>query len=668
IAGEPGIGKSRLLHELRRHAEAEGLRVAEGRCVPHGRPVAYLPIAEVVRQLFDIADTDTADTLVHKVRQGIGAVGLEPRERVPLVLGLLGTETGAAGDGLSADVVKARLVETVRQLLVAASWQRPLVVAVEDVHWSDADSEELLGALAGSLAGAPLLLVATYRAGHRLPWPAAPAHADITLEPLSRGDSLTVLRSMLDANQMSDALAELIITRAGGNPFFLEELARAVVENPDLAVARATPTTVQEVLLSRINRLPTEDRRLVQCAAVIGKDVPLRLLESVAGLGAPALGPSLARLCAAQLLREGASPSEPGYAFKHVLTQEAAYGTLGEDECRRLHRRAVGAIETAYPGRLVEHLDQLAHHVVRGEVWEKALRYLPGIGFEQQSQSAHPAIGPRRGPGFAGGSWQWVAGQHARAVERAQAELRVAIGYRIFEGQLVAHLQLGQAYHSLGDEQQAVEVLSRNVAMLEGPRAPARALRFQRFELLPGLPAVLSLAWLALAFAELGQAEEAEASAREAVATAAAGGGDYDRAIAGWAAGAVALLRGDAAAAVAALTGARDRAREGPARELFVLIGAPLGLALARAGQRDEATGVLEEWSAIAQASPVLADHARRVAWQAEAERLAGRLERAETLARRAVALARAHGERGHEARALATLSAITADRGQAPS
>ncbi len=662
IAGEPGIGKSRLLYELRRHAEAEGLRYVEGRCVPHGRPVSWLPLAGVVRQLFGITETDTADTLVHTVRQGIAAVGLEPRERVPLVLALLGTETGAADEGLHLEVVKARVSETVRQLLVAASWRCPLLVAVEDAHWSDADSEELLTGLVASLAGAPLLLVATYRAGHRPPWPPVPARVEIMLEPLSRDDSRTVLRSVLHANRIPDSLAELIIARAEGNPFFLEELARAVIENPDLAVAHTTPITVQEVLLSRINRLSAEDRRLLQCAAVIGKDVPLSILETVAGLGAEAPGPALGRLCAVQLLREDASPSEPGYAFKHVLTQEAAYSTLGPDERRLLHRRAVGAIEAAYPGRLLEHLDQLAHHVVRGEVWEKALSYLPGIGAEQGSQFEHPSSGPARGPTFAGGSRQWVAGQHAQAVERAQIELGIATRFRNFEGQLVAHLQLGQGYHSLGDDRQAVEVLSRNATMLQGE------VRFQRFELFPGLPVALSLAWLALAQAELGRPDEAEASARDVMATAEAAGGDYDRAIAGWAAGTVALLRGDVANAVVALVRARGHARDGTASELFLLIGAPLGLALVRAGKLVEAAAVLEEWGALAQAPPVLADHAQRVAWHAEAERLAGRHERAEMLARRAVALAQAHSERGHETHALATLAAITATRRQPPS
>jgi len=659
IAGEPGIGKSRLLFELRRHAETEGVRYVEGRCVPHGLAVPFLPVAGLVRQFFGVTDADTPDALVDKVRAGLDAAGLEPLARVPLVLALLRAEASAADD-LHADATSPRVEELVRQLLVAAAWRCPLVVAVEDLHWSDPDSGRLLAALAGALQAAPLLLVGTYRSGHRPPyWPVAPGGVDIVLEPLSRDDSRAVLRSVVDADRLPEAMAELIVARAEGNPFFLEELARAAVEEPTLDVARATPITVEEVLRGRIDRLSDEDRRVLQCAAVIGKDVPLTLLESLAGLKPAALGAALGRLVAAELLREGASPSEPGYAFKHALTQEAAYATLAPHDRRALHRRAVGAIEAAYPGRLVEHADQLAHHVVRGEVWEKAMDYLPGIGAEWQGASGPTGIGAERGPGFAGGSRHWVAGDHARAVERAQTQLRIALSFRNFEGQLVSHLQLGQAYHSLGDDAQAVEVLGRNAVMLDGP------LRHQPSDLLPGLPAVLSLAWLAVACADLGRFDDAAAAADEA---AAAAGAEYDRAIAGWAGGTVALLRGDAVAAAATLARARDHAREGAAGELCVLIGAPLGLALARAGQTEEAAAVLAEWSALVQRSSIVADQSRRLAWHAEAERLAGRLEQAEMLARRAVALARAHAERGHEAHALAALRAITAARGQAPS
>jgi DNA-binding NtrC family response regulator len=649
ISGEPGIGKSRLLGELRAHTEREGWRFLEGRCVPHGRPVPYLPFADVIRQLCGISDADTAQGLVDKVRRGIAGLGLDPRERMPFALAVLGAAPGP--ETLAPATVTARIAETVRQILVAASWQRPLAVAIEDLHWSDPDSEELLATLAGALAAAPLLLIATYRPGRPVPWPAAAA-AEIALEPLSSEAARAVLHSAVGASPIPDALADLVLERAEGNPLFVEELARAVVEQPDLSTARATPATVQDALLSRIHRLPEEDLRLLQCAAVIGKDVPLVLLEALSGREPGALAAGLRRLTAAQFLEDGALRAEPGYAFKHVLTQEAAYATLAPHERRDLHRRAIAAIERAHADRLVEHLDQLGHHVVRGEVWGKAMAYLR-VGAAPDTTDAVETL-----DGLAGGSPLWVAGQHARALERARADVSIATTYRNFDFQVMAHLQLGQIHHSTGAYRQATEVLERNVTMLAGD------LTLHRIERLPALPAVLSLAWLALAQAGLGALDLARARAHEAVAVAGTGADACSRAVAGWAAGEVALLAGAAREAEEALAQARELARQLADGRLLPAIEAALGLALARQGRGAEGAAALEIAVSRADALGIACDQAMRVAAQAEAERLAGRLDAAEALGRRALELARRFGERGHEARALLGLSATAAARG----
>ena len=461
-----------------------------------------------------------------------------------------------------------------------------------------------------------------------------------------------MLRSALGADPLPDALATLVLERAEGNPLFVEELARAVVEQPDLATARTAPVTVQDVLLTRIHRLPEDDRRLLQSAAAIGKDVPLVVLEQVSELDPGALAAGLRRLTAAQLLSNAALPAEPGYAFKHVLTQEAAYSTLGPDDRRDLHRRAVRAIEVAYADRLVEHLDDLAHHVARGEVWDKAMAY-----WRVGSTSPDRAGAGQARNAVAGGSAHWVAGQHARALEHSRADLDIATMYRNFDLQVLAHLQFGQTYHSTGAYARAIEILERNVTMLAGD------LTLHRIDRLPALPAVLSLAWLALAHAELGDLDEARARGRAAVAIAEASGDAYGRAVASWAGGEVDVLRGDAAGAESALTRARGLATQGPAGNLLPWIESSLGLALALQGRCDEGADMLEAAVARAAALGIVANQAMRIAAQAEVERLAGRLDRAEALGKRARELARTHGERGHEARALLVLAAIAADR-----
>ena len=313
----------------------------------------------------------------------------------------------------------------------------------------------------------------------------------------------------------------------------------------------------------------------------------------------------------------------------------------------------MAAIESAYAGRLAEHRDHLAHHVVRGEVWGKALAYLrPGPGLDD-------LLGGEAVSGVAAGSPHWMAGRHAQAVERAQADSQATTLYMNFNGQLMVHLQLGQAYHSMGAYRRAIEILARNARMLDGD------LRLHRIERWPALPAVLSLAWLALSHAQVGQTSGAEACAREAVAVADAAEDAYSLATAGWALGTVALLKGDAAAAEPALARARRAAEGLPG--LPSLIGAPLGLALALQGRPAAGAGLVAESVRDAEAQGLRADHAMRVIWQAEVERLADRFDGAAALAQRGVELARAHGERGHQAHGLHLLAVLAARGSPAP-
>jgi two-component system response regulator AtoC len=641
ISGDAGIGKSRLLHEFRQLAEARGARYLEGRCVSYGGRMSYLPFADVIRALCGITDADSDEALTDKIVRGLAEVGQDPRARASFILGALGKRSDqVAADAPTSGPVRTRTSETIQQWLVGFSRRHPIVLAIEDLHWSDPASEELLWALTASLPAAVVLLVVTYRSGHRPPWPATRDVVEITLEPLSREESFDVLRSLPETARVPESAVELLLSRSEGNPFFLEELARAVGENPRLGTSGAVPATVQEVLLSRIERLAPEDQSLLRAAAVIGRDVPLVVLRGLSGYDDEVIREGLARLCSGQFLREGLPSGEPGYTFKHALTQEVAYDTLAEEERRRLHARTVEAIEAAYPDRLGEHRDRLAHHVARGEVWSKALAY-----FRAAPENV-----------FAWASAYWIAGDHTRAIERAHTELRATTEFRNFTGQLETIIRLGRIYYSLGAYRQALEVLQRNIVMLGDDPGP-RSSNLTRL-------AVLSRGWLALSHAELGEFAAAQATANEAVAAADKDGDAYSRAVACSAIGTVALLNGEMDEALRWLTRARASVRVGTADDLLPLIEAPLGLALALAGRLDEGLATLEEASRIAEDRGLVANHALRLAWYGEAERLAGRLDRAEALATRALELARKHGERGHEAWALLTVAALRSDRG----
>jgi DNA-binding NtrC family response regulator/tetratricopeptide (TPR) repeat protein len=636
VSGEAGIGKSRLLFELRQHVAAYGVRYLEGRCTSYGRLVPYVPFADVVRQLCGITDADDSEAVAARVRRAVAAVGLDPRERVATLLGVL---NGSDAPDADARELRARTFDTIRQLLVASSWQRSLVLAIEDLHWSDPSSEALLTRLAPAVSSVPILLIATYRTGYRPPWPPLAKGLELTLEPLSLEASLDVLRTAAEADRIPDAAVQAIVSRAEGNPFFLEELARAVGEDQALVTSGRVPATIQEVLLTRIERLDFEDQQVLRAAAVVGRDAPLVVLRHVAHLGDERLHASLARLCAGHFLREGMASGESGYTFTHALTHEVAYGTLAADERRALHRRAVETIEAAYAGRRDEHRDQLAHHVVRGEVWEKAMAYFrasTNVSFEEYQAA-------------------WRAGAHELAVERGRQDLVIAAEFKVFDAQIDLRTRLAIVYHSLGEYRQAIELLRESLRDLADDVSPA---------IRPALARALAHARLALGLAELGELDEARRHAADAIGASAAPDDAY-MCVASWAMGFVELLDGKVSDAVDWLSRGVAQAGRPGASDWMPSIAAALGRALVLEGRIDEGVTRLRQAVADAEARGLVADHALRLAWAAHAEQLAGHPDRAEVLAAGAVDAARRCRERGNEAWALLAQADVAGARGE---
>ena len=277
--------------------------------------------------------------------------------------------------------------EALRALTMAGSQRRPHVLVIEDLHWLDKTSEEYLTFLIESLAGTPVLLLTTYRPGYAVRWAAKTYYTQIALDRLTRQAVEELLHALLGADPGLAPLMHLLTERTEGNPFFMEESVRMLAESQVLAGARGAhrlvkplqtirvPSTVQAVLAARIDRLPAEDKHLLQTAAVIGKQIPLALLQAVADQPADALRRGLARLQAAEFLYDMGLFPDVQYAFTHALTHEVAYGSLLQERRRALHARIIETIEALYADRLAEWRDWLAYHVVRGEVWSKAPAY-----------------------------------------------------------------------------------------------------------------------------------------------------------------------------------------------------------------------------------------------------------------------------------------------------
>jgi tetratricopeptide (TPR) repeat protein len=403
VLGEPGVGKSRLYWEFMHSHRMQGWRLLESGGVSYGKATAYLPIVELLKAYFQIGARDDTRTIREKV---IGKVlsldrALEPA--LSALLALLEVPVSDAGWArLDPSQRRRRTLEAVTGLLFRESQVQPLLLLVEDLHWADAETEAALGSLVESLPTARMLLLVNYRPEYEHGWGHKSYYRQLRIEPLAAESADDLLSGLLGPGPDLDALKRTLIARTEGNPLFLEESVQALVETKALVGERGAyrlahddpavhvPTTVEAILAARIDRLSPELKRLLQAAAVIGKDVPFALLLSVADPGEEELRRGLGDLQAAELLYETRLFPDLEYSFKHALTHEVTYGGLLHERRRDLHARLVGAIETLHRDRLGEQVERLAHHALRGEVWDKAVPYLRQAGLKAAGRCALP--------------------------------------------------------------------------------------------------------------------------------------------------------------------------------------------------------------------------------------------------------------------------------------
>ncbi|HKZ08336.1 MAG TPA: AAA family ATPase [Methylomirabilota bacterium] len=374
LIGDPGVGKSRLLLELRREIEARPVAWLEGHCVSYGRGVPYLPWIDVLRGRFGIDERAAPDVVADKLRGALGALGLTARETLDHVLRLL---VGDRADGppLSPEAIQSGTMEALRQIVLRTSEREPTVLAIENLHWMDRSSEELLDAVVDTATRARILVVGTYRAPYRPRWMERAHVHQLALAPLTPEESLAIVRAAPAGGGLPEATVAEILSKSEGNPFFIEELTRHVLEHRQGRTDGELPGTIQEVVMARIDRLPAEAKRLVQEASVIGRLVPRGLLVALWGQ-AESLDAPLADLQRLDLVHEETSGGEPIYVFKHALIQEVAYGSLLTPRKQGLHARVAAAIESLHAGRLEDVDDRLAYHYARTTASDKAIEYL----------------------------------------------------------------------------------------------------------------------------------------------------------------------------------------------------------------------------------------------------------------------------------------------------
>ncbi|MBI3304223.1 MAG: AAA family ATPase [Deltaproteobacteria bacterium] len=388
IAGEAGIGKSRLLLEFRRALAQAGEEVTwlEGRCISFGQSIPLLPLIDQLRENFRIEEFDGEPEIIAKVEHGMRRMGgLEPH--IPYIRYLLSVDPGdPAVLAMDASARRKKIFDALRALTLRGASLRPAILIYEDLHWLDSSSEEYLGSLVDSVAGVPLILLLTYRVGYNPPFGNRSFFTTLNLHSLSEAETLAMAGRVLGTDQFPQELKVALMEKAEGVPLFVEEVTKTLL---DLGVLRredggyrvvkgiaevSVPDTIQGIIMARLDRLGEEGKRTVQLASVIGRQFLVRLLERISGLTGQLEG-LLRELKALEIIYEQGLLPEPAYVFKHAVIQDVAYNSLLLQRRKELHKAVGRAIEDLYPDRLAEHYEELAHHFAQGEEWQKAMGY-----------------------------------------------------------------------------------------------------------------------------------------------------------------------------------------------------------------------------------------------------------------------------------------------------
>jgi class 3 adenylate cyclase/tetratricopeptide (TPR) repeat protein len=398
IAGEAGIGKSRLLLEFRRRLEASADPITwlEGRCVSFGQSSPMLPLIDQLHETFGVREDDGEPEVIAKVEQGMRSMGGLEAE-TSYVRYLFSADPGdPAVSAMDASARRKRLFDALRALTLRGATLRPLVLVFEDLHWIDTSTREYLDFAMDSVAGARVMVILTHRLGQMHPFPGRSFHTTLNLHHLSGAQALEMATRVLGTTEFPEELKIALEEKAEGVPLFVEEMTKSLVdlgflerENGHYRVTKAledlsVPDTMQGIIMARLDRLGGDGKRMVQLASVIGRQFVVRLLERVAGLTGKLEG-LLGELKALEIIYEQGLLAEPGYIFKHAVIQDVAYSSLLVQSRKDLHRAVGEAIEELYRDRLTEHLGELAHHFARGEDWSRAMQYSTLAG----DQAAH---------------------------------------------------------------------------------------------------------------------------------------------------------------------------------------------------------------------------------------------------------------------------------------
>jgi class 3 adenylate cyclase/tetratricopeptide (TPR) repeat protein len=733
IVGEAGVGKSRLVWEFTRSHRTHGWLVLKGGSVSYGRSTPYLPVVELLKAYLGIQERDDRRQIRERVAGKLLAIDRTLEPLLTPLLALLDVPVDdAAWGALDPPQRRQRILEAVKRLLLRESQVQPLLLLFGNLHWIDSESQALLDGLIERLPTVRILLVVSYRPEYQHAWGSKTYYTQVRIDPFPPESAEELLAALLGQDESLETLKRVLIERTEGNPFFLEETVQTLVETEVLVGDRGAyrittapeawevPATIQAILAARIDRLPSDDKPLLQAASVIGKDVPFTLLQALADVPEESLRRGLTNLQAAEFLYETSVFPDLEYTFKHALTHEVAYASVLHDRRRALHARIVEAIEALYPDRRAEHIERLAHHAFRGEVWEKAVTYLRKAGtralvhsayreavscFEQALTALYPLPDTRqklergidlrldlRQALFPLGELARVLGylREAEALARTLDDQRrlgwvsaYMSGHHVHTGGHVTELRtLAQTVEAIAERlgdvplQIAAQYYLTAASYLSGDyratehvcRNLMQSLHDQRIRDRVGLvvfPAVWSRAQLARALAERGVFDEGEAHGQEAIRMAETLDHPFSVVVGCLDLAYLKSVRGEVSQAARLLERAIAQCREWNITNHSPIATAALGHVYAWSGRVEEGISCLQQALTAYERDGIGFRHSLSVEQLGEAYLLADQVENARACADRAVLLARGRGERGHEAWALRLLGEIASYHGR---
>jgi class 3 adenylate cyclase/tetratricopeptide (TPR) repeat protein len=738
LLGEAGVGKSRLVYECVHGHATQGWRVLESTAVSYSTATPYFPMIDLLKRYCQVDDGDDVRTIRTKVTRQVLTLDETLQDTLPALLALLDAVPDDSSL-LSLDPLqrRQRTLDALQRVLRRESQGQPLLLVCEDLHWIDTETQAVLDRLVESLPTARLLLLVTYRPAYQHGWGSKTYYTQVRLDPLPPASAEAFLAVLLGDNPSLVPLPPLLIARTAGNPFFLEESVRTLVETGVLVgtpgayrlrqplQGMPVPATVQAVLAARIDRLPPEDKHLLQTAAVVGTDVPLALLRTIADVPEAALHHGLAHLQAAEFLYETRLFPVQEYTFRHALTHEVAYGSLLRERRRALHARLVEALEALAPdrgaemaaGRSPDPVECLAHHALRGEVWGKAVAY-----GQQAGRRAYDRAAFREAVAYYDQvlktllHWPEHGDTGVRALELRLAVARPLIALSEYgrclvllgEAETLARAlddqprlgrvlaQMTAVRRVMGDPDGAIAVGQQALALAVALGEPAlqgaasrslgmayqatgdygqaaallrQSVRLQRAveaaDQEVGTPStdtrLRAQAWLANILRALGAFAEGRCHGEEALRLATRAGRGETPIAAHACLGFLYLAQGDLAQAIQVLEQGLALCRASGLRTWVRSILAHLGYAAALQGRLAEGRALLEEGLREGSRLGTLQGDGCWVAWRSEICRLAGHGAEAWQYAHQALALTRQLKERGNEALALHQLGVVYA-------